>query len=520
MKKRIFIVFVIGVIMIIAQFSVLINEVWAEVINGGDADGVSWTYDSETHTVTFSGSGELKYEWRNEAFQAGFNPVDVEHVIIEEGITSIGDEAFGWVMPYYPRLKTVEIPNTVINIGDFAFTSCCELKNIQIPNSVTSIGYAAFSLCDSLEKITIGTGLTSLDDTGLDWCTVSTIEVDENNQYFCVVDGVLFNKDKTELILYPAMNEAESYEIPGSVERINHGAFYNAYNLKSIKVNESNKKYSDIDGVLYNKDKTELIKYPMSKQGDVEIPNGVTKIGDDAFARFYEYYCDDENEENNKMISIEIPHTVTSIGDCAFYTYYPNLSIAVPNSVTRIGSNLFRDEDLGVIPYLFYKSDGYPKEYFGYAVTLSLLQEKLHIDDTSPTISNVTQDGVFIKVQAVDNEDGAGLASKAYSLDNENWQSSNEIKVASSGTYTIYVRDKLYNVATKTIDVTVVEPDNGNNGSNQKGGNEESGQKQKGTEADTILPDTGVAFPIVTLIIILAVVFITYKKFKKVDYKY
>ena len=160
---------------------------------------------------------------------------------------------------------------SVTSIGDLAFFYCRNLTSITIPNSVTSIGDDAFSSCD---------GLTS-------------INVDSNNPSYTSLNGVLFNKGKTELIKYPEGKEG-SYTIPNSVTSIEDWAFYSCEGLTSIT-----------------------------------IPNSVTSIGNEAF-----WDCDG-------LTSVTIPNSVTSIGENAFYNCDDLTSVTIGNSVTSIGNYAF-----------------------------------------------------------------------------------------------------------------------------------------------------------------------------------
>jgi hypothetical protein len=198
------------------------------------------------------------------------------------------------------------IPNSVTSIGDWAFLCCSALTTIAIPNSVTTIGEDAFSGCSSL----------------------TSILVEENNLVYSSLDGVLFNKDKTELILC-LKGKAGEYIIPNSVTSIGDRAFSGCSTLTSILVEENNPFYSLLDGVLFNKDKTELILCPKGKSGEYIIPNSVKTIGNRAF-----YRCD-------SLTSIIIPNSVTSIGGMAFFKCSSLTSITIPNSVASIGNMAF-----------------------------------------------------------------------------------------------------------------------------------------------------------------------------------
>lgn len=160
---------------------------------------------------------------------------------------------------------------TDTSIGKIALNRCETLTSIIIPDSVTSIGGDAFRSCSALTSITIGSGVTSIGDFAFFPCdNLTEIIVDDNNQNYKSIDGVLFNKDATTLIEYP-FGKAGDYQIPDSVTEINSQNFDWCQRLTSIT-----------------------------------IPDGITSIGTNAF-----YMC-------TSLTSIIIPKSVTQFNDYVF----------------------------------------------------------------------------------------------------------------------------------------------------------------------------------------------------------
>ena len=254
--------------------------------------------------------------------------IDIPSAIDGKSVTSIGNNAFYSCK----NLFNVTIPDSITSIGNNAFEYCASLKSVIIPGSVKSIGNAAFNRCESLMNI----------------------EVIKNNSNYFSQDGVLFDMNKTKLIQYPIGNKRIAYDIPNgvksfgdcafdscstlknitipdSVTSIGWGVFSGSTSLTNIDVSENNLNYSSYEGVLFNKNKTELIKYPIgNERTSYNIPAGVINFGD--------VFSDCKN-----LFNITIPNSVTNIGIGAFWQCANLASITITNSVTSIGNYAFYD---------------------------------------------------------------------------------------------------------------------------------------------------------------------------------
>ena len=214
------------------------------------------------------------------------------------------------------------IPDSVTSINIVAFWNCDSLTSVTIPNSVTSIGYGAFEYCDGLTSMTIPDSVTSIGYDAFAYCdNLTNITVDNSNQYYSSADDVLFNKDKTELVRYPIGNARTRYSIPNSVTSIGVGAFEDCDNLTNVTIPDS---VTSIGNMAFG---------DCSSLTDMTIPDSVMSIGDGAFE-----LCD-------SLTSVTIPDSVTSIGDGAFELCTSLTSVTIPNSVTSIGNWTFSSCD-------------------------------------------------------------------------------------------------------------------------------------------------------------------------------
>ena len=266
------------------------------------------TYGDLEYSVLDDGTVEIT------DYNGSAKTVDIPEKINGKSVTSIGNCAFR----YCTSLKSITIPNSVIEIGSSAFSGCSSLTSITIPNSVTEIGVYAFKGCTSLTSITIPNSVTNIGDSTFWGCSsLTAIYVAVDNKNYTSVNGVLFNKDKTALICYPAGKTDKSYNITNSVTSIGDYAFNGCSSLTSVTIPNS---VTEIGGSAF---------VGCASLKSITMPNSVTSIGDMAF-----YKC-------SSLTSITIPDSVTSIGSSAFSDCSKLRSITIPNSVTSIGAWAF-----------------------------------------------------------------------------------------------------------------------------------------------------------------------------------
>ena len=298
---------VVGVVSIVA--CVMISDDSSAEVTSGTTGDCTWTLDGTK--LTISGNGAIAdYEYSKPSPWGR----SITEVIIENGVTSIGDGVFSGCK----SLTSIIIPDSVTSIGNYAFQYCTSLTSITIPNSVTSIGDGVFSGCTSLIEI----------------------HVNESNSKYCSVDGNLYTKDKKELIQYPGGKDG-SFNVPSYVANIGNCAFYGCTSLVSITMPNSVISIGEwaffgctsLISITIPDSVTSIERYAFydcRSLTSLTISNSATSIGEWAF-----WNC-------TSLASITIPNSVTSMGDFAFSYCTSLTSITIPNSVTSIERYAFR----------------------------------------------------------------------------------------------------------------------------------------------------------------------------------
>ena len=278
MKKRLFILII--TVLIFSTAGIIAVQA-AE--SGSCGENVTWTLD-DSGTLTISGTGEIQ----------GFscpNYVFFKSVIIESGVTGIDSYAFFGCH----GLTSVTLPDSMTTIGYYAFANCFALTNITIPGSVTEIGNYVFFGCNNLTSITVA----------------------EDNPNYITENNVLFNKEKTTLILAAAKGISGAYTIPDSVTTIVDSAFKDCKSLTNITIPDS---VIEIGGTAFNE---------CSSLTSISIPDNVPQIGNYTFSG-----C-------SALTEVSIGNGVERIGDFAFSHCSSLTRVTLPGSVAGMGRDIF-----------------------------------------------------------------------------------------------------------------------------------------------------------------------------------
>lgn len=264
-------------------------------------------------TLTISGTGDMKSYIDWDSF---IDKNEVKKVVINNGVTNIGWNAFS----SFENLNSISIANTVKRIASYAFTGCDSLSEVTIPDSVTLIEEAAFQNCKGIKEIYIGSGAVynTSSETRFYGCNnLEKITVSENNPNFSSQDGILFNKSKTEILKYPANKSGDTYTIPSTVTIIHEECFRENKNLKEITLPNN---LNTIESAGF---------YECDNLTNINFPSSLKEIESTSF-----YQC-------TGLESVILPEGITTIGNSAFEGCKSVKEIYIPSTVTKIEEGAF-----------------------------------------------------------------------------------------------------------------------------------------------------------------------------------
>ena len=268
---------------------------------------------------------------------------------------------------FYPNEKgdsVYKLPEGVVRIEDYAFRYA-DTKEIVLPESLEEIGENAFFKAGYLEKLHLPKNVRLIgNDAFVLNYNLSKVTVDKENPYFSDLNGVLYNKDKTAILYYPVNKEGESYEIPETVTTIGFNAFQWLAPLTSVKLPEGLRKIDDkgLSG---------------SSKLFIELPENLEYIGNNALESCgfktitlpegISYIGEETFAYAYSLQKITIPHGVTEIRDGAFMSCASLDEVVIPGTVTKIGEKVFDYCKEKIVIYGFSGSASEAvADYYGY----------------------------------------------------------------------------------------------------------------------------------------------------------
>jgi hypothetical protein len=317
------------VLSIFTLLCLAVTSAWADVVASGNCGAtdheteVTWSLD-DAGVMTIIGSGDMaNYVYNSQPWNSDKD--DITSVVIESGVTSIGQNAFA----YCSNLTSVTIPASVTTIGESAFYACEKLASVTIPSSVTSIGNQAFRDCIGLTSIVIPASVTSIGNSAFESCS-NLASVTVFAPKTCTLGSAAFN-GCTNLQIYVPSDLVDTFKTNWSTytDKItaiggNCGATA-TWSLNSTGVLTISGS-GDMANYEYNSQPWNSYKDNITS---VVIESGVTSIGKWAF------------QDCTGLMSVTIPASVTSIGQNAFRDCTGLTSVTIPASVTSIGQSAF-----------------------------------------------------------------------------------------------------------------------------------------------------------------------------------
>ncbi len=196
---------------------------------GTCGENLTWQLSRDTGVLTISGEGAMDDYI---AYYAPHFPCHdrIKSIVLEEGVTEIGNGAFRGLK----NVQKVTLPQSLKRIGSGAFTGCEGLQEISLPMQLTHIGAGAFS-GSSLKQIFIPKNVLGIEGATFSECgQLEKVEVDPENQSFVSDHGIVYDKDKTRLVIVPKNSSLSKLVIPDTVREMDKKAIHHCGALKYI----------------------------------------------------------------------------------------------------------------------------------------------------------------------------------------------------------------------------------------------------------------------------------------------
>lgn len=251
-------------------------------------------------------------------------------VVIPDTVQDIGKYAFMGCS----ALSSVTIPSGLKTIPDCMFQDCTSLTSVTIPDSVERIEYNAFRGCTSLATVSMGSGLTSYGNYAFSDCSaLISFTVSEANEYFVTEDGILFNKDKTRLVKYPQAKPGTSYTIPDSVQSLGLEAILGCPNLETITFG-ANTRYIEM---MYNFRSCSSLTAFIVPESNTEYSASDGVLFSKDGKNLVKY------PSAKSSSSYSVPDTVSRITIYAFLSNGHLTQVTFPEGLLEIGYGAFQD---------------------------------------------------------------------------------------------------------------------------------------------------------------------------------
>lgn len=312
--------------------------------------------------------------------ESAFQEAKINQIHFNDGLQKIEDSSF-----YNSNLTEAVLPESITDLGIGAFMDCRKLRSVKLPPNIEELTNT-FTGCSSLrtlripkkvKKIINGAGLRGsitygpafTADGSQDSCSsLASITVEKGNKYFTTVEGILFNKSKTTLIVYPAAKKGKKYSVPKSVKKLSYGAFAGCNNLRELSMKDGVTKCGDyFTSAFFNMRSLKKIKLSKNLKSlcgsgfsgcinlrEIRIPDKVKRINDRTFdgctslksiilGKNVRWIEGRAFRDCNKLQKIRFQDKVWRIDEYAFDGCTSLKSVIFGKNVSTINAYAFRD---------------------------------------------------------------------------------------------------------------------------------------------------------------------------------
>jgi len=315
--------------------------------SGTCGSSLTWLLDANG-CLTVSGTGAMQ-DWSLYVTPVPWSTWRgmIRKVVVNEGAASVGKNSFSGCT----ALESVTLPATLRSIGENSFSGCTALSSVALPDGLTQVGAYAFFNCTALTSVTLPDSLTDLGAMAFSCCTALTgIQTGAANPAFRSVNGILFSKDMTALLYYPAAKADTAYGVPIGVTVLSDYAFYKAEHLTAVMLPAG---LTTVKGNAFQ---------GCTALKTVNLPASATSVGAYAF------------DGCSSLLAIALPKGMTSVEACTFRGCAALQTVTLPDELTSVKGAAFYNCDslaeivfpagLSEIQGLAFFSSGLSRIYF------------------------------------------------------------------------------------------------------------------------------------------------------------